>query len=111
MKVNLIQTSEDYNKHFNIIVDNTIIGYISFRENKNSINIESINININHRRKGIGSILIKQLLKEYKTIHGFSSPLSIGFWKNVGAEFEYDITDEMVNDLMDMGEYPPFIIY
>ncbi|MGU8989340.1 GNAT family N-acetyltransferase [Clostridium perfringens] len=110
MKIKFVFVDKGYNKHFDIVLNNKIVGWVLFREVKHSIFIESINLYFEHRGKGIGTVVVKQLLSKYKLICGCSSPLSVGFWKKVGAEFEYDITKEMIDYLMDIGEYPPFSI-
>lgn len=110
MEINLVLTAEDYNKHFDIIVENQKIGRILFREGQSWINIESINIDTDYQKKGIGKTLIKELLLKYGAIYGCSSPLAIGFWEKLGAKFEYKVTERMVYHLLDIGEYPPFEI-
>lgn len=110
MNVELVFRRELYNKEYDIIFNGNTVGRILFREYKKSINIESISIDTQYQRRGTGSKTIRQLLKSYSTICGCSSPMAIDFWKKLGAEFEYEITESMVYKLLDMGEYPPFMI-
>lgn len=110
MLVELVFKEEGYNKHYDIISDKEVAGSILFRESANCISIESISLDLEYQRKGIGKTLISELLKKYSAIYGCSSPCAIGFWKKLGAEFEYDVNEDMVYELLDMGEYPPFCI-
>lgn len=111
LKMKLSFISEDYSKHFKIISNNEIIGNISIREiDDNAVCIESINFFLEYRRKMFGTNLILDLLSRYEYIIGCANPLSIVFWKKVGAEFEYPVSEEMIDRLMDTGEYPSFKI-
>lgn len=107
MSLELIFVSEDYSKHFKIINNNKAIGNVSIREiDDNSVCIESINFFLEYRKKGFGTNLILDLSSRYKYIIGCANPLSIGFWKKVGANFEYPVSEDMIDRLMDIGEYP-----
>lgn len=109
MLIEFMFERECYSKHFIILCDKKEVGKISIRDD-DIVCIESIFIYDNFQRKGIGRAVVEKLLEKYSSIHGCSSPLAIGFWKKVGAEFEYPVLDEIIYELFDMGEYPPFII-
>lgn len=111
MSLKLVFLSEDYSKHFEILNNDKVIGNVSIREiDNNSVCIESIDFLIEYRKKGFGANLILDLLSRYEYIIGCANPLSIGFWKKVGAEFEYPVSEDIIDELMDIGEYPPFKI-
>lgn len=65
-------------------------------------------IDIKHRRKGIGRKVIEYLKNEYKVIHGTSVTSSIGFWSKMGAEFEYEIKEEMITYSWSTDEFLSF---
>lgn len=109
MLIEFIFEKECYSKHFNILCDKKEVGKISIRE-EDIVCIESIFIYDEFQHKGIGRAVVSKLLENYSSIHGCSSPLAIGFWKKVGAEFEYPVEDEIIYELLDMGEFPPFIV-
>lgn len=109
MLIEFIFNKESYTKDFFILCNEKVVGKLSIREDV-IVCIESIFIHDNFQRKGIGKAVVEKLLKQYPSIHGCSSPLAIGFWQKVGAEFEYPVSEDMVDELFDMGEYPPFII-
>lgn len=109
MLIEFIFESECYSKHFKILCNNEEVGKISIREDV-MVCIESIFLYDNFQKKGIGRAIVEKLLEKYPSIHGCSSPLAIDFWKKVGAEFEYPVSEDMIDELLDIGEYPPFII-
>jgi len=51
------------------------------------------------------------LKNEYKVIHGTSVTSSIGFWSKMGAEFEYEIKEEMITYSWSTDEFLSFSIY
>lgn len=111
MSLRLTFVSEDYNKHFKVLNNDVVIGNISIREVENNIVcVESLSFYLEHRNKGFGRKIILYLLSKYDCVFGCANPLSIGFWKKIGAEFEYFVSEDMINMLMDIGEYPPFKI-
>lgn len=111
MAIDLKLKGESYAKQYDILDNNINVGYISLRENDDtSVSVESIFIHINYQKQGIGRKVINKLKENYSFIYGASSPMAIDFWKKVGAEFEYPIINEMIYTLLNMGEYPPFMI-
>ena len=87
--------------------------YICEKVNLNIINKVGVvkEIDIKHRRKGIGRKVIEYLKNEYKVIHGTSVTSSIGFWSKMGAEFEYEIKEEMITYSWSTDEFLSFSIY
>ena len=111
MAIDLKLIGESYAKLYDILENNIKVGYILLKENNNkSITIESLSVDIKHQRKGIGREVVNKLKEKHSFIHGASSPMAINFWKKVDAEFEYYVNDDMVYQLLNIGEYPPFII-
>lgn len=109
IKFNFI--NEAYSKEYDIIYNNLTVGKLFLFGSGNVVNIESIHINKFYQRKGIGREVINKLKEEYSIIAGCSSPFAINFWLKVGAEFEYEVNEDMIYELVNMGEYPPFSIY
>ena len=95
---------------YSILLKEKSIGQISLTEYRDSIHIDSILIEQNYRKNGFGRQVVKHLKSKHKVITGESSPFAINFWKKVGAKFHYEVNDEMIDFLMDIGEYPGFII-
>lgn len=85
-------------KDLYMIIDrntNDIYGIIEYTvsKSKKSVFIEHICIFKEYREKGIARNIIELLNKEY-SIMGNSTLEALGFWKNIGAEFDEDIEDE-----------------
>lgn len=93
------------------LINDIIVGQINFEISNNEITINSIIIDIKHRRKGIGRKVIEYLKNKYKAIHGTSVTSSIGFWSKMGAEFEYEIKEEMITYSWSTDEFLSFSIY
>lgn len=108
IKLNFIK--EVYSKEYDILCNNVIVGKIFLIENGHSINIESIHINRLNQRKGIGRSVINKLKEEHSVISGCSSPFAIDFWLKMGAIFVYEVNNDMIHELLNMGEYPSFSI-
>jgi len=87
-----------------------LVGRFSLTEYSDRVHIESFLIFSNYRKKGLGKRCIQYLKSKYPVITGESSPFAINFWRKVGAEFDYEVNDEMIDYLMDIGEYPGFMI-
>lgn len=110
MDIKLLLDNENYNKESKIIANGEFVGRVAYRADNESLIIDSIYIHQMYREKGIGKAIINKLLSGYKFIYGCSSPLAIGFWIKLGAKFEYDVSEDMIPRLLDIGEYPPFKI-
>ena len=74
---------------------NDIYGVIEYTvsKSKESVFIEHICVFEEYREKGIARKIIELLNKDYSII-GNSTLEALGFWKNIGAEFDEDIEDE-----------------
>lgn len=86
------------------------VGVIELETKGSQVVVESLMIDFHLTRQGIGTAVVALLKERYTQISGCSSPLALNFWKKVGAEFEYEVNDEMVEYLLDIDEYPPFRI-
>ena len=95
---------------YSIYHQEQLVGELSLTEYSDSVHIDTFLIFSNYRRHGFGRQVINYLKKKYHVIKGESSPFAIKFWEKVGAEFDYEVNDEMIDYLMDIGEYPGFII-
>lgn len=95
---------------YSILLKEKIIGQICLTEHRDSVHIDSILIEQNYRKNGFGSQIVKYLKNQYSVIRGESSPFAINFWRKMGAEFDYEVHDDMLDYLMDIGEYPGFTI-
>ena len=94
-----------------ILLNNLLVGTIDLNVyTADIVVVESFQLCHAYKRQGIGTAVINLLKREYTTITGCSSPLAVEFWKKVGAEFEYPVEAEHIEGLLEMGEYPPFII-
>lgn len=116
---NLIKVNNDNSKHarrylkgslnnaYIIEEKNINLGLIEYKEISGYYKIELIEIEEKFRSKGIGTEIIKTLLKSGDVV-GDSLPnkKTLNFWESLGAEFEEDIEDCIENNLC-----IPFIIY
>lgn len=77
-----------------IFIDNIEVGIIMFSYENGRFYIMYLEIYKEFRSRGYGRDVINKLRnKGQNSIYGDSIYSSIGFWQNIGAEFEEDIDD------------------
>ena len=81
MDIRLEFSYELYNERYDIYIEDNNVGWVSFKEEKNTLNLDIIYIEKEYQRKGIGSSVIKRLLERYEKIEGYSEPTAIKFWQ------------------------------
>ena len=85
-------------EQYDISVDDTVIGYIMFDTDGLTLNINSIEIDVEYRGHGIATQVIEEIADYCKvhTIIGTAVASSIGFWNRFGADIsqEYSMYDE-----------------
>ena len=58
----------DFKNYIFYIIDDTILGYVEFKEYRDEIIVFEVYVDEKHRRKGIATSLINQLIKVNKEI-------------------------------------------
>lgn len=105
MNIELINVK---NNLYDIFLEDTKVGWITYIQKGDSIKIDSLNIFKIYQRMSIGTSVIKLLFEKADNIYGESSPFAISFWNRLGAVFDYPINNIDISHMLNIGEFPPF---
>ena len=96
------------NNLYDIFLEDTKVGWITYKQKDDTIKIDSLNIFQIYQRINIGTSVIKLLFEKSNNIYGESSPFAIKFWSKLGAIFDYPINNIDIYHMLNTGEFPPF---
>lgn len=93
-----------------ILVQELKIGYVTYTDDRHYRHIEALYLEPDYRKKGVGKQVVNELRNQTMILTGDANPLSIPFWKSMGATFEVEGIENHMDYCMDQGVFPPFFI-
>ena len=97
----------DISNIYGIYKDDTLVGFTEYIKVGRFLEIDNLHILKSFRGQGFGSKFLETLANENKStvtfITGQSLPSAVGFWKEVGANFDDEINEDSIIEADEKG--------